>query len=171
MDTIEDKTMNSSFIENMIEHVFVSEMLQEAWINRNHLKLEVLRAEVDDSGYDIVMTCNNKTRYIQLKTSELGSSTRIQKMNIALLKKENACILWIIREKDDNSKRYKFKYLYFGSQIGEQFPNIDRFRIAKNARGNANGEKKERPNIRDIPKTRFKKYDSSSEIFGILFSE
>ena len=171
MDTIDDKTINSSFIENMIEHVFISEMLQEAWLNRNHLKLEVLRAEVDESGYDIVMICNNKIRYIQLKTSEVNGTTKMQKLNISLLEKENACIIWIIREEDTNSKRYKFKYLFFGSQVGEPFPKIDSYRLAKSARNNVNGEKKVRPNIREIPISQFIEYKSSSEIFRVLFNE
>lgn len=171
MDSIKEKTVNSSFVENMVEHVFISEMLQEVWINRNNGKVEILRAEVDDSGYDIILSWGNTNRYIQLKTSEIGGKTIKQKFNIALAAKENACVIWIIREIDNQSKRFKFKYLFFGSPIGQPFPDIEKYKTARHTKGNAKGEKKERPNIREIPKKDFVEYDSCSKLFEGLFKK
>ncbi len=42
-------TRNRCFREKLLEHVFVSELLQEAWLNR-HQTVEVLRSEVDASA-------------------------------------------------------------------------------------------------------------------------
>lgn len=141
MDSIEDKTRNSSFIENMVEHVFISEMMQEAWLGGSGRKLEVLRSEVDDSGYDIVLCCNRITKYIQLKTSEYEGSTAIQKMNIRLIEKDNACVIWIIRKINKNS-RFEFTYRFFGSKMQEPFPDISELKVAKHTKGNATGQKK-----------------------------
>ena len=41
----------SSFRENLFEHIFISEILQEAWVKRRQV-IDVLRSEVDSSGYD-----------------------------------------------------------------------------------------------------------------------
>jgi len=170
MDTTEEKSINSRFIENMIEHAFISEIVQEAWIN-NKGKLEILRAEVDDAGYDIVLSWKNKNRYIQLKTSEKDGTTAKQKLNIALAHKENGCIVWIIRETNDKTKRFKFKYLFFGSEFGQPFPDVEKYKTAKHPRRNAKGERKERPNVKEIPKDAFTKCNSCSKLFTALFNE
>jgi hypothetical protein len=44
--------LKSAFIEWLVEHVFISEVLQEAWYSYGRT-IEVLRSEVDSSGYDI----------------------------------------------------------------------------------------------------------------------
>ena len=44
--------LESSFREKLLEHVFVSELLQEAWLGRGQT-MEVLRSEVDAAGYDL----------------------------------------------------------------------------------------------------------------------
>lgn len=58
----------SSFREKLLEHVFVSELLQEAWLGRRQT-MEVLRSEVDAAGYDLVLECGGTIRYVQLKGS------------------------------------------------------------------------------------------------------
>ena len=51
--------------EKLIEHVFISEILQESWFVREQ-PLEVLKSEVDAYGYDLVLECNGVTRHILL---------------------------------------------------------------------------------------------------------
>ena len=46
-----DTSTKSSFYEQLVEHVFVSEVLQEAWYAHGQI-VEVLRSEIDASGYD-----------------------------------------------------------------------------------------------------------------------
>ncbi|MFH1141070.1 MAG: hypothetical protein V1724_05260, partial [Chloroflexota bacterium] len=65
----------STMREQMLEHLFVAELMQEAWYGRNQ-PLEVLRPERDTAGYDLVIECNGTTRHIQLKSSGLDSKTR-----------------------------------------------------------------------------------------------
>lgn len=38
--------LKSNFREKMLEHVFVSELIQEAWFKRN-TTIEILRSEID----------------------------------------------------------------------------------------------------------------------------
>lgn len=169
METSISKTENSGFIENMIEHVFISEILQEAWLNHK-IKLEILRSEVDDSGYDIVIVCNGIGRFIQLKTSELGGKTAKQKLNVELSKKDNGCIVWIVRTVSQSLKRFEFKYLFYGSGVGELVPDIAGLKVAKHTKANSKGIKSERPKIRDVPKRDFQTVETTSCLLGVLFN-
>jgi hypothetical protein len=64
----------SSFFEKVMEHVFISEVLQETWYGFGKV-VEVLRSEVDASGFDVVFECNGVLRHVQLKTSGATSTT------------------------------------------------------------------------------------------------
>lgn len=163
-----ENSIRSSFIEKMVEHAFVSEILQEAWIRKGK-QIEILRAEVDNSGYDIVACCDNVNRYIQLKTSDAGAKTSIQNVNIALVKKENACVVWIIRHPNPGSARYRFSYRFFGAPVGFSFPDTSEFRKAKHSRGNSFGVKNERPNIIRVPRSRFEIINDSEILLRVLF--
>ena len=45
--------LKSSFRENLIEHLFIGELLKISW-SRAEYSLEVSKPEVDASGYDII---------------------------------------------------------------------------------------------------------------------
>ncbi|MEC5211274.1 hypothetical protein RCH20_002357 [Psychrobacter sp. PL15] len=67
----------SSFREQLIEHLFISEMLKLSW-KKGDCQLEVMKPEVDSAGCDIVLEHSNIIRHIQLKSSELGGKTSRQ---------------------------------------------------------------------------------------------
>jgi len=57
MKTQKDKSamyLKSNFFEQLVEHAFISELLQEAWF-RYGKTVEVLRSEIDTSGYDLLL--------------------------------------------------------------------------------------------------------------------
>src|SRR5688572_28188066 len=103
-----ERFLRSSFYERLVEHVFISELLQEAWF-RCGASVEVLRSEVDNSGYDVVLECNGVTRHVQLKTSESASRTRNQKVNVGLASKPSGCVVWIVRTEDPASCRMSLR--------------------------------------------------------------
>jgi hypothetical protein len=53
----EDQYQKSSFFEQLVEHAFISELLQEVYY-RFGRTMEVLRSEIDAAGYDVVFECN-----------------------------------------------------------------------------------------------------------------
>ena len=71
----EDTYRKSSFYEQLVEHVFISEVLQEVYF-RFKKTVEVLQSEIDASGYDIVLECNGILRHIQLKTTGERAKSR-----------------------------------------------------------------------------------------------
>ena len=92
-----ERYLRSSFYERLVEHVFISELLQEAWFGYG-AAMEVLHTEVDSSGYDVVLECNRILRHVQLKTSEAGSRTARQLVNVALAEKPSGCVVWLVRD-------------------------------------------------------------------------
>ena len=171
MKTTQDKSvryLKSNFYEQLVEHAFISELLQEAWF-RYGKTVEVLRSEIDSSGYDLLLECNGVIRHVQLKNSIAGAKTAYQKINIALSEKPSGCVVWLMREEDESKNRINLKYLYFGDVPGKPLPSLEPFKIAKHTKGNAQGVKKERPLIRQIPKSKFIKLSGINELLGKLF--
>lgn len=87
--------LHSSSREALIEHVFVAEVLQEAWFTREQC-IDVLRSEVDAAGYDVVFECGGIVRHIQLKASASGGKTSRQTINRRLSEKPSGCVVWVI---------------------------------------------------------------------------
>ena len=60
-------------------------------------------------------------------------------------------------------------FLYFGASAGLPLPDLGMLKIAKHAKGNKDGIKAERQNIRVVPKGRFSQFESVEEIYEQLF--
>ena len=83
MNTPDNAYLKSVFYEQLVEHVFIAEVLQEAWYTFG-MTAEVLRSEIDAFGYDLVFECNGKVRHVQLKASKHDAKASGQKVNVAL---------------------------------------------------------------------------------------
>lgn len=156
-------SLMSSFYEQLVEHVFISEVLQEAWYGFGQA-VEVLRSEIDASGYDVVFDCNGTVRHVQLKTSAVDSKTARQNVNIALAAKPSACVVWILRHEDAVTNRMKLSYLYFGGDPGEPLPSLENFKMGQNPRS-----KTVRAAIRVLPKSTFVAVATTRELVARLF--
>ena len=81
----------SSARENLIEHVFLGELLRGLW-RKNVRDLEVLRPEVDSGGYDLALEFRGLTRHVQLKSSYRGARRADVTASVKLLERPSACI-------------------------------------------------------------------------------
>jgi hypothetical protein len=163
----ESDSLHSSHREKLIEHVFVGEILRNLW-RAGIQQVDVLRAETDASGYDIVVEVGSITRHIQLKSSALNSRTSTQKVNLALGNKPSGCVLWVLF---NPSTLELGPFLWFGGLPGEPLPDITGFRVAKHTKGNSGGVKAERKNIRVVAKGKFAKVDSMLGVIEKLFGQ
>ncbi|MBS0263752.1 MAG: hypothetical protein JSS02_17555 [Planctomycetes bacterium] len=161
-------SLKSSFFEQLVEHVFIAEVLQEAWYHF-HEVVEVLRSEVDAFGYDLVLECNGVTRHAQLKTSKAEAKAARQNVNQALAANPNICVVWIFRDENPETFRMQPQYLFFGGNAKKPLPRLDKFKLAKHTKGDARGIKHERREIRVVPKSKFKSVGSTRELVEILF--
>jgi len=168
MPTLEDRYLKSTFYEQLAEHVFISELLQEAWFRFNTI-IDVSHSEIDASGYDLLLECNGIIRHVQLKTSDVTARASKQKVHISLADKPSGCIVWILRGHDSRTNRLSLSYLFFGADPGKPFVISDQFKVAKHTKANAQGLKKDRPNLRQVPKSRFQPVTDTGHLLRLLF--
>lgn len=161
-------SLKSVFYQQLVEHAFIAEVLQEAWFGYGCV-VEVLRAEVDSSGYDVVFECDEVLRYVQLNTSKHDGKRQSVNVNTALAKKSGGCIVWLLREEDPATRRIRLDYLFFGGSAGERLPALDGFKVGKHSKGDSTGKKNERPSIRLVPKSRFTRVKGVQELIELLF--
>jgi hypothetical protein len=162
---------HSSLRESIIEHLFVGEILKQLW--REHItQVEVLKPQVDDAGYDIVIECRRNLksatsvlRHIQLKSSFLGSKTANVSLGEKLTQKPNWCLIWVFFNQDTLELG---PFFWFSCPVQNPL-DITEFNITKHSKGDANGHKAERPGHRDIPKGRFVELKSIGDVIDNLF--
>ena len=159
MDT---NNINSSYIEKMIEHIFLSEILKESWVKFN-IKINVLRPEVDDSGYDLILECQGISQYIQLK-STINEKTIIPTVNSKLFKKKEFAVILIKVNKEEMI--FKEYYYYADKNI-----SVENLKSATKNKANTDGVKKERPNTKKIPRSKFVKLNSIPELLEKSFPD
>jgi hypothetical protein len=156
---------HSSYREKLLEHLFIGEVLRYLWC-QGVTTAEFLRPEVDSGGYDLVISCNKTIRYIQLKSSYRGAKTARQNVNIRLADKPNGCVVWIVF---DEKTLNMGPFLWYGRQPGEPIPDILRLPVAKHKKGNAQGVKARRPNIRVLNRSHFEKLTSIPDLINRMF--
>lgn len=145
--------------------MLTAQCLQELW-RRGRYNSEVLRADVDAGGFDLVMESNHVLRHIQLKASLLYGSTSRQKINLTLGQKPSGCVIWMVVEPSSLDFDH---FLWFGNAPGFPLPDISNAPVAKHTKGNSDGVKAERPNLRVISKSKFQKLDSIPMLVDRLF--
>jgi len=84
--------LHSSMRESIFEHKFIAAFLSYCW-QQNNFEVEVLRSEIDDSGYDLVISTGNKTSYLQLKVTAEDTDTSEFPIHQKLIHKERSFIL------------------------------------------------------------------------------
>jgi hypothetical protein len=159
--------LQSSLREKLLEHVFVGELLQCLW-RANRRDIEVLRAEIDASGYDLVLECNGVLRHVQFKSSHRDARTRDVTVHVNLAKRPSGCVIWIIFDADTLKLG---PFLWFGGRPEKPLPSLGD-RIARHAKGDSTGIKALRPNLRILGRSQFKESPTMDmvaiELFGTL---
>jgi hypothetical protein len=154
---------DSSARENLIEHVFLGELLRGLW-RKDVRDLEVLRPEVDSGGYDLALEFRGMTRHMQLKSSYRGARRSEVTAHVKLLERPSGCILWIFFDPDTLSLG---PFLWFGGRPGERIPPFGE-KIARHTKPNSKLEKADRPAHRVIAKNRFATLDTIDDVIRKL---
>jgi hypothetical protein len=156
--------LHSTLRERIVEHVFVGDALRRLW-QLGVTNVEVLRSEFDAGGYDLVMSYGRTVRHIQFKTATEGSKTVWVTVSLKLMEKPAGCVIWIIV-----SPRLELKsFRWLGGAPGEPLPDISALKVAKFVRANATGTKRERPNYRRVPRSRFEQLTTLDAVLDRLF--
>jgi hypothetical protein len=149
----ESHYLRSSYRESIVEHLFIGSLLRHFW-RKEIFDVEVLKPQVDDAGYDLVLESNGVIRHVQLKAKVEGSTTSVP-VNIRLAdEKRSGCVVAVVH--DPTFDPGSFRYGWFGSPPGLPLPEAWKsLAVARHTKGNASGVKTERPNIRKLPYSKF----------------
>lgn len=162
-DTI---SSHSTYVESVLQHGFLSELLRHLWNKFPGEELQVYNAEVDSHGFDVVLTFRGRIRHVQLKSSSLHSTTQKYTINGKLATVAGGCVLLMIYNVETLAIS---GYHFFGFSSGE-FPDISALPLAKATRGNALGVKSVRRNTRSLPKAHFHPRTSIETIATLMFA-
>ena len=162
--SLDSHFLDSSLREKVIEHLFVGDLLRLLWC-RGRRDIEVLRAEVDRGGYDLVLECNRVLRHVQLKASHRDAVARAVNVNVALSTKPAGCVIWI-RFDPDTMKLGP--YLWFGGEPGCGLPDLGE-RMARHPRADSTGHKGERPGLRQLSQSKFRRLETIDDLAVALF--
>jgi hypothetical protein len=155
----------SVYRERLLEHLLIGDLLKHSWLHAN-ATLEVSQPSIDRSGHDVVLEANGVTRHVQLKTSSQSATTATQKVHIGLASKPSGCIIWTRFDRESMSLG---PFMFFGGEPGAPLPSLADCPIAKHTKGNAEGVKKERPNLRVVSISKFRKIADVRSLFVALF--
>ncbi len=158
-------SLQSVYRERLLEHLLVGELLKHSWLHHG-AELEVSTPSVDRAGHDIVLEAKGVTRHVQLKASSTDGATRSQITHTHLGRKPSGCVIWMRFDRKDLRLDH---FLFFGGAPGTPLACMDHYVTARHTRGDANGIKKERPNLRIVPATAFKRIATIDELYAALF--
>jgi hypothetical protein len=164
-ELVRDRYLYSSLREQILEHIFISEVLKAMW-RMGYRDMEVLRSEVDNAGYDLVLAHRGIIRHVQLKASYVDARTAHQTVHMALAEKPGGCVIWL---RFDPETLALGPFLWFGGRPGEPLPDIGSMPVARHAKGDAKGVKKERPNLRRVSRASFSQFDTMKQLIVELF--
>ena len=160
-----EDSIHSSYREMLLEHLFAGAVMRHLWL-KGFVRMELLKPQVDDGGYDLVLEANGIVHHVQMKASRRDAETRRQSINVALAEKPSGCVIWL---RFDPESLNLGPFLWFGGAPGERLPDLTSFPVAKHTKGNAQGVKTERPNIRRVPMARFEQLARIDEVVAHLF--
>lgn len=159
-------SIDSGLREKVIEHLFVGDLLRILW-QRGMRDIEVLRTEVDRAGYDIVLEANGVMRHVQLKASHKTAKTARVGIHVSLENKPSGCVIWVFFDPETMTLG---PLLWYGGEPGDRIPSLGD-RVGKHSKGDSQGHKAERPNIRMLNKGQFTSYGNVEDLIDVLFGE
>ena len=155
----------SQLRESITTHAFLAAIGTEIW-RRRHFDAEILRAEFDAAGYDLVVTANGVTRHIQLKTRNLSGKRASYGTSQRLADQPSGCV--VVLHIDDGDLHIR-EYGLFAGPPGQPLPEITSYRATKHTKGDSTGRKAVRKARWEVPKSRFETYEQVTQLYDALF--
>lgn len=150
--------------EKVIEHIFLADLSRTLLLDLE-TPFEVLRAEFDANGYDVVIEAAGLLRHVQLKaTAATGRRAHVD-INLSLAEKPGGCVVWIFVDPQTLSLG---PFLWFGGAAGQRLPSLGE-REVRHTRGDATGAKKVRSGLRRVPKGEFTRFATIGELATAMF--
>lgn len=162
-----DPSADSVFRERLFEHQLIADLMRYAW-RHDGAALEVSQPAIDRTGHDLVLEARGFVRHVQLKTSWTAGKTAEQNVHLGLAAKQSGCIVWMRIDEDSMTCD---GYLFFGGAPGQALPGIDELKVARRTVKGEGGVRRERPNVRTVPRAKFMPLGDIPALYRALFGE
>ena len=139
-------------VEAALRHAFLTELYSYLWSFNPTISLQVFTADVDDSGFDLLLTANQQIRHVQLKSSFVGSTTKKVRVRDSLFEQRGGYILGC-HYSPETLRITGYSFLGF-THDKESF-DLKLFPKARSIGANAKGEKKLQDGVHMVPWTSF----------------
>ena len=157
----------SSYVENVLRHALIAELSSVVWGRNSDAALQVLNAEVDNAGFDLVLGLGTQVRYIQLKQTHDQKVPRHCSVRLSFSALPGSCVVLMSHT---ISELRLTQFRFFGGPPGEPMESITELRLSKlPGRRDASGERKTRVNYRDVSVRSFAGPYSSIQLLDVLF--
>jgi len=157
----------SSYVENILIHSFVSALASELWRRDPNVSLHIFNSEVDDAGFDLVLACGDRLRYIQVKQVHSKGSARKFSVRLEFTRLRGSCIVVVVHSEFDLAIEH---FLFFGSRANESMPSVDSEKVSVSPiKRGVDRKKKVRLHYRDIPRKKFDGPLNIGELLDVLF--
>ena len=167
MTKTEALSQHSSYVENALRHVFLSDLFRAVWQRDYADKLHIYNNEVDDSGFDLVASLDGVVRHIQLKATHTEGRARNVSAHTALGSAQGGCIVWMSYRASDLAIEH---YRFFGQRAGDAMPDISQRPASLTQRRDIRGLRRARVHHRTIPRSEFSDPLTVLELLDALFS-
>lgn len=149
--------------EKLFERQLIGEIVRRMLLQGR--RCEVLRAEFDASGHDVLLESDGVSRHVQLKAMRDDGRRMYVNIHTALARKPSGCVIWM---KVDPASLTTSGFLWFGGRPGEPLPSLGD-KVVKHTKANAAGLKTERPGLREVRRSRFETLRDIDKLIERLF--
>lgn len=157
----------SSYVESILTHALVAAIGQELWRRDPWLDVQVFNAEVDDSGFDLVLGCNGSMRYIQIKQTHMKGKAAKYSLRQDFSQLVGGCAVVIVYDAVTLETDH---CLFFGGPPNATMPDIGDNPVTQSpGRRTAEGVRKVRQNYRDLPRSHFQGPLAVPQLVDLLF--
>ena len=154
-------------VEAALKHAFLWRVYSELWRRDPSTKLLVFDSEIDDSGFDVVLSVGSYTRHLQLKCTIEGSKTQSVALRQSLCDLQGGSVVWM---EYGRSTLEVQKYHLFSYSNPLEPLSFTKFPLAKTVRADSTGFKKVRQAIHLVPKSAFRQDLPFDLILKVLFN-
>ncbi len=159
----------SSYVENVLVHRMVASLAGELWRRDPTTPLHIFNSEVDDSGFDLVLGCGSKLRYIQVKQVHARGAASKFSVRLDFTRMPGSCIVVVVHTEDELLVDH---FLFYGGAVHEPMPSVEENKpsILPGKRG-IDGHRKTRQHYRDVKRNKFRGPLTTAELLNALFSD
>lgn len=157
----------SSYVENVLVHRMVASLAGELWRRDPTEPLHIFNSEVDDSGFDLVLGCGTKLRYIQIKQVHSKGAASKFSVRLDFTRMPGSCMVVVVHTEDDLMVDH---FLFYGGAVHEPMPSVeDNKPSIVPGKRDVDGNRKTRQHYRDVRRNKFKGPLTTAELLDALF--